>query len=222
MTVHTPLEAFATPKTLTELGIIGKHLLVKLSYGDTLLDKTGSSAWLGKLPITKKLTPFKAKQHSMDIDLSCVALDNVGEVLSVIWYGNLRNANQSIRHTGDTLRGSVDFEESLQPQESIWVRLQELPENVAHLVFVVSSEHDLSLAHKGMVVLADDEKHHAQKIDFQHLNASTKTIIAWHVQRKAEDFVVQIKAEHAHLNPKAHTADELIRLAKAVVLGSTA
>lgn len=213
------LESFTPPKSLRELGIIGNHLLIKLAYADTQLDKTGSAVWLGKLPIFKKLPPFKAKQQSMDVDLSCVALDNVGELLSVIWYGNLRNANHSIRHTGDTLRGAVNFEESLSPQEAIWVRLHELPDDVAHLVFFVSSEHGLSLAHKGMVILSDDERHHAQKLDFQHLNTNTKAIITWHIQRHVDDFMVHTHTQHIELNANPTTfADELTQLAKKLAL----
>lgn len=216
------LETFATPKTLIELGITGNHLLVKLAYTDTQLAKTGKTALLGKLPIFKKLPPFKAKQQSMDIDLSCVVLDNTGGILSVIWYGNLRNTDHSIRHTGDTLRGAVGFEESLSPQEAIWVRLHELPDEVCHLVFFVNSEHDLALAQKGMAMIADDEKHHAQKIDFQHLSTGTKAILAWHIQRQDGDFLVHTHAKNITLNPTASTfTSELERLAKTLVLGTS-
>lgn len=216
------LETFTTPKTLRELGVIGNHLLVKLSYADTQLTKTGKTAFLGKLPIFKKLPPFKAKQHSMDIDLSCVVLDNMGQTLNTIWYGNLRNANHSIRHTGDTLRGAVDFEESLSPQEAIWVRLHELPDEVCHLVFFINSEHDLSLAQKGTVLLTDDEKHHAQKIDLHHLNTDTKAIIAWHIQRQGDDFMVHTHAKPTSLNPISNAfTSELERLAKTLVLGTS-
>lgn len=213
------LESFTPPKSLRELGIIGNHLLIKLAYADTQLDKTGSVVWLGKLPIFKKLPPFKAKQQSMDIDLSCVVLDNMGQVLSVIWYGNLRNDSHSIRHTGDTLRGAMGFEESLSPQEAIWVRLHELPDEVCHLVFFVNSEHDLALAQKGMAMIADDEKHHAQKIDFHHLNTGTKAIIAWHIQRQGDDFMVHTHAKHITLSSH-DIASELEKLAKGLILGT--
>lgn len=217
--MNTPLEKFATPTTLRQLDITGDYLLIKLSYGDTQLRKTGINTLLGKLPITKSLTPFKAKQQSMDIDLSCVALDNAGEILSVIWYGNLRNTDHSIRHTGDTLRGAVDFEESLHPQETIAIRLHELPDEVYHLLFFVNSEHDLPLAHKGMAILTDDEKHHAQKIDFHHLNTDTKAIIAWHIHRQGDDFVVHTPIKSVQLNPNPDAfANSLSQLAKNWVL----
>ncbi|WP_066800145.1 TerD family protein [Moraxella oblonga] len=220
--MSTPLEKFLVPTTLHQLDITGNSLLIKLSYGNTQLNKTGINALLGKMPILKKLTPFKAKQQSMDIDLSCVALDNTGKALSVIWYGNLRNTNHSIRHTGDTLRGAVNFEESLHPQETITVRLHELPDEVHHLVFFVNSEHDLSLAHKGMVILTDDEKHHAQKIDFHHLNADTKAIIAWHIHRQDDDFAVYTPAKSIQLNLNPNTfANLLSQFAKDLVLGTS-
>lgn len=101
--INVPLKKKLPPKTFSELGIIGVNLFVSIAYSDTQFEKTGIQALLGKLPVLKNLTPFKSPMCSMDIDLSCVALDRQGKALDVIWYGNLRNDTQSIRYSSNEL-----------------------------------------------------------------------------------------------------------------------
>ena len=81
----------------------------------------------------------------MDIDLSCFVYDKAFNILETIWYGNLRNANESIRHHGDALVGAKSFDDSLIQQEQIQIKLDKLLKEAHHLVFVLSSYHNQPL-----------------------------------------------------------------------------
>lgn len=179
-------------KTLTQLGILGIGLKACVSYLDSEFEKMGMDALLTKLPILKTLTPFKSQTRSMDIDLSCVVLDKSGYVLDTIWYGNLRNDNESLRHTGDGLSGAKNFAESLINQEEIHVRLHELSNNAHHVLFFISSyhHHDLCHAKKGMGELMDNEGILIHKFLFDGLSKKGRAVIAWHIKRQGDDFLI--------------------------------
>ncbi|MDO4700440.1 MAG: TerD family protein [Moraxella sp.] len=188
----TPSTTQFTPQTLTELHLVGSSLIVAISYQHTVLEKTGTDALLTKLPIIKGLTPFKSKTYAMDIDLSCVVLDQAAQVLDVIWYGNLRNDNQSIRHSGDALCGADNFEQSLVNQEEIHIRLAQLDERAHHLLFFINSHHQDALcqAQKAISKFSDNEEHVAHKVSFCELGENTSAVLAWHVQRQRDDFLL--------------------------------
>ncbi len=82
---------------------------------------------------------LKAAAPSVDCDASIILCGSDGKRLPgrandcLIYFGNLRNANSSIIHQGDNLTGAGDGDD-----EQIMVRLNELPENVDKLVFVVN------------------------------------------------------------------------------------
>lgn len=224
MTDNTiPLKQYFIPKTLTQLGLIGVNLLACVSYADTKLEKTGMQALLGKLPILKTLTPFKSPLCDLDIDLSCAVLDKHGKVLEVLWFGNLRNHNQSIRHSGDALRGSHSFEESLVYQEEISIKLSELDESVQHLVFFVSSYQgcDLNLAQKGVIKLMDNEGNTAHKLCVDELDKDTNAIIAWHIQKQGDDFLLTVPIKKVAIgnSTNAQFVADLSRLASKYITG---
>ena len=221
--INVPLKKKLPPKTFSELGIIGVNLFVSIAYSDTQFEKTGIQALLGKLPVLKNLTPFKSPMCSMDIDLSCVALDRQGKALDVIWYGNLRNDTQSIRHSGDGLCGASNFEESLTCQEEIAIRLTQLDDDIHHLVFFVSSYHNnaLAFAQKGLVKMADNEGNIAHKFYLDSLDKTTSAIIAWHIQRQGDDFVLAMPLKKIMLNSASNDTlvSDLTRLASQYLTG---
>lgn len=186
------LKQHFTPQTLTQLNMVGVNLIVGISYQHISFDKTGKDALLTKLPILKGLTPFKTTTYAMDIDLSCVVLDKMSQVLDIIWYGNLRNHNQSIRHGGDALSGADNFEQSLINQEEIHIRLNQLDDKACHLVFFINSHHQNALcqAPKGISELGDNEEHLAYKVPFCSLDKDASAVLAWHIQRQEMDFLV--------------------------------
>lgn len=186
------LKKLFKPQTLTQLGVIGTSLVVSIEYEETTFAKTGGQALLHKLPIAKNLTPFKSSTQSMDVDLSCVTLDRAGNVLETIWYGKLRNENQSIRHAGDALCGAVATKHSPLIQEDIRIRLQELDDTIHHLIFFISSYHKHALNHakKGMTKITDNEGNVAHKFHFDSIDKGVTCLIAWHIKRHENDFLI--------------------------------
>lgn len=187
------LSAYLAPKTLTECGITGTHMTASVWYASTTFKKGGIHRLLKKLPIIKNLTPIKDDVLKMDLDLSCVVLDHQKQVLSVIWYGNLQNDDNSIWHEGDALGGAVDFEDALHPQEQIHVALGKLSKSVHELLFYLTShhKHDLSLAQKGTLKLADNEQTTLYKHTLQDLPKGTHGVLLWHFIKQGEDFLVK-------------------------------
>ena len=123
------LKEYFDPINLGEAQL-GNTLTVGVNYHFTSLEKQGLAALAAKLPM------ISDAPVAMDVDLSCFVLDKKMSAIDVIWYGNLRNANESIRHQGDALIGAKSFEDSLIPQEQILIKLDKLPERAHHLVFV--------------------------------------------------------------------------------------
>lgn len=77
---------------------------------------------------------FGGGEDSIDLDASCIAFDDKGDVQFVVYFGDLRSKDGSIVHSGDNLTGEGDGDD-----EVIHVNLSKIPANVKTLVFTVSS-----------------------------------------------------------------------------------
>lgn len=180
------LTSFFEPQTLSQLNITGHHLIASVSYHRTKLPKTGI--------IAKLCSVFKkpADKVDMDIDLACVVFDKNREPIDTIWYGKLRNHNQSIRHAGDALIGADSFEKTLINQEQITVRLTELSDQIAHMVFVIQSHHKqpLNLADHGVFELKDNDGNLVHKYNAAALERGTQAVMAWYLKRDGDDWRV--------------------------------
>lgn len=183
---------FLEPMSLTALGINGKSLIASIEYQDTRFVKTGVQALLHKLPIIKTLQPFRSPDVAMDIDLSCVILDRLGKAQDIIWYGNLRDDRHAIRHCGDVLHGAKTAQDIAAQQEEIRLKLTSLDENITHFIFIISShhKHPLHKAIKAIGKLSDNENTIAHKFSFDVLDKQATAIIAWHIKRQNDDFVL--------------------------------
>ena len=104
--------------------------LVKQSGGSLSQVRMG----LGWDAIKKKGLFGGTKEVSVDLDASAILFAADKRVLDVVYYGNLRSADNSLIHTGDNLTGAGDGDD-----ESIMVDLPRVSPQVAHIVFVVSS-----------------------------------------------------------------------------------
>ena len=98
---------------------------------------TTVSLGLGWDPVKKSggfFSKLLGKENSIDLDASCILLDNTFQPVDLIWFQQLESRDGSIRHSGDNLTGEGDGDD-----ESIHVDLQRLPGTVSHLVFTVNS-----------------------------------------------------------------------------------
>ncbi len=70
----------------------------------------------------------------IDLDASCIVLDQSKNVLDVIWFRQLESKDGHIKHSGDNRTGDGDGDD-----ETIFVDLASLRANVQYLVFTVNS-----------------------------------------------------------------------------------
>ena len=90
---------------------------------------------LGWDAITKKgLFGRKKAGKDIDLDASCVVLDEARNEIGAVWFKKLRSDDGSIVHTGDNLTGEGEGDD-----ESIIVELDKLSPQVQTLVFTVTS-----------------------------------------------------------------------------------
>ncbi|WP_406832470.1 TerD family protein [Pedococcus sp. KACC 23699] len=74
-----------------------------------------------------------AGSGGIDLDASVILIGG-GRVHEIVYFGNLKSKDGSIKHTGDNLTGAGDGDD-----ESILVDLSKVPGQVEHLVFTINS-----------------------------------------------------------------------------------
>jgi len=71
---------------------------------------------------------------SIDLDASCMLLNDELEVIDTVWYAKLTSDCGAVVHKGDNRTGEGNGDD-----EQIKVSLQRLPQNVKHIAVVVNS-----------------------------------------------------------------------------------
>ena len=71
---------------------------------------------------------------NIDLDASVVAFDGSGNALATVWFVNKGEWNGALRHMGDNVTGQGEGDD-----EQIYVDLDRLPNEVASLVFTITS-----------------------------------------------------------------------------------
>lgn len=193
--INKPLKAFFEPKTLSELDLNGHILIPAIRYESTSVTKGGFQAYLSYLP------KINCKPSPLDLDLACILLDQNNRELSRVHYGKIRTDDGSVRHGGDALIGAKTLEEKLINQEQINLHLDKLNKNVHHILIILSSyqHHCLTRATKGFGVLRDSNGVLAHEFALASLDKDTHAIIAWHLKKENDDWLV-----HAPLHPIQH------------------
>ena len=88
--------------------------------------------------IEKKSFFGGAKKEAVDLDGSCILFDSNKNATEVIYFGNLKSKNGSVKHSGDDLTGDVDGDDGLD-NEVITVDFSQLDANVEHVAMVLNS-----------------------------------------------------------------------------------
>jgi tellurium resistance protein TerZ len=78
------------------------------------------------------------KMEAVDLDASCATFTASNQPLEIIYFGNLKSKNGSIRHSGDDLTGDMGGDDGLD-NEVITVDLAALPAEVEKIAFVLNS-----------------------------------------------------------------------------------
>lgn len=156
----------------TATGIAVEHMDVVLKQWNFTVQWQSTS-----MPKSGLYNKFKKRTQLMDLDLTCLLCNRYGEVIETVWFKNVRDKAESVRHQGDELVGKKSLDTNDEPttdtannqpstandvninQESIVILLNRLPPQVFHVVMVVSSYHGypLAKAKQAFCQLSDDE-----------------------------------------------------------------
>lgn len=82
----------------------------------------------------KKSWFFGSSEQQIDLDSSCVMLNERGDIIDAVWFRQLKSKDGSVVHTGDNRTG-----DGAGDDEQIIADLTKIPANVYALVFTVNS-----------------------------------------------------------------------------------
>lgn len=125
---------------------------------------------------------LKKHQTTLDLDLSCLLYNNLGEIIERVWFKNVRDKSEAIRYQGDELIGDRTLknnEEKIEPKyENIAISLPNIPLHITQIVFVLSSYtgHDLNLVTQGNCSIIDDEGNDILNLNLTKINDNTPAI----------------------------------------------
>lgn len=77
---------------------------------------------------------FFSSSSSVDLDGSAILLDDNKQVVSSVYFGNLKTSDRSVVHSGDNRTGDGDGDD-----EVIIVDIPKIPSNVTSIVFTINS-----------------------------------------------------------------------------------
>lgn len=128
------------------------------------------------------LNKLIGKKQLIDLDLACLMVDSQGQILERVWFKNVRDKAESIRHRGDSLDGTdrgdnLSFDNRLD-QERIDVYLDKIPPHVQFIGFVLSSFHGQAFADisEGYCHISDDEGNDIMQLNLPKLPKNCKSI----------------------------------------------
>ena len=82
----------------------------------------------------KKSWFFGSSEQQIDLDSSCILLNERGDIVDAVWFRQLKSKDGSVVHTGDNRTG-----DGAGDDEQIIADLIKIPANVYALVFTVNS-----------------------------------------------------------------------------------
>nr|WP_313077952.1 TerD family protein [Moraxella sp.] len=218
-------------KTATGIAIEHMDVVLKQWYFTVQWQQT-------QMPKSGLYNKFKKRTQAIDIDLSCLLCNRYGEVIETVWFKNVRDKAQSVRHQGDELLGKKPFSaiddrkedadnnqstkvnDANLNQESMVLFLSKLPPQVFHVVMIVSSYHGyaLSKAKEASCQLSDDEGNVISELAFTKLPTDTKALWFASLTRFADSW--RYNTEHQPLDNnkmaliEKEVSEKLVRTAR--------
>lgn len=218
-------------KTASGIAVEHMDVVLKQWYFTVQWQKT-------QMPKSGLYNKFKKRTQAMDIDLSCLLCNRYGEVIETVWFKNVRDKAQSVRHQGDELLGKKPFSaiddrkedadnnqstkvnDANLNQESMVLFLSKLPPQVFHVVMIVSSYHGyaLSKAKEASCQLSDDEGNVISELAFTKLPTDTKALWFASLTRFADSW--RYNTEHQPLDNnkmaliEKEVSEKLVRTAR--------
>ena len=190
-------------ESLKGLGIDAGTLFFALNYDFTKIEAKGL------------LKRFKKNKEAIDIDLACVLYDTHCTIHDVVWFKQLRDRAESVKHQGDSLNGKDRGEQAMYlaplDQEQIRLSLEKIPLNITHISLIANSYHDhpFSRVKKGEIHLSDDEGNRCFEVNLKQLPRDCTTLWVAHLRREIEDW-------HLTLHNLPLAAEDIIEAAQEV------
>ena len=218
-------------KTASGIAVEHMDVVLKQWYFTVQWQKT-------QMPKSGLYNKFKKRTQAIDLDLSCLLCNRYGEVIETVWFKNVRDKAQSVRHQGDELLGkkplsaiddrkedpdnnqSTKVNDANLNQESMVLFLSKLPPQVFHVVMIVSSYHGyaLSKAKEASCQLSDDEGNVISELAFTKLPSNTKALWFASLTRFADSW--RYNTEHQPLDNnkmaliEKEVSEKLVRTAR--------
>ncbi|WP_296236803.1 TerD family protein [Psychrobacter sp. UBA5136] len=177
-TVPSPLLS----DSLRGLGLDTGTLFFALNYEFTRIEHKG---------ILKRL---KKNESAIDIDLACVLYDDNCTISDIVWFKQLRDKAESVKHQGDSLNGKDRGEQAMYlaplDQEQIRIYLDEIPAHIRHIALIANSYHGQPFIRvkKGEIHLSDDEGNRVFEVNLKQLPPDCVTLWAAHLRREVDDW----------------------------------
>ncbi|KQR92701.1 Tellurium resistance protein TerD [Chryseobacterium sp. Leaf180] len=113
----------------------GQRINLTKSNGTTLTQACVGINWGA---IEKKSFFGGSKKEAVDLDASCILYDANKTATEVVYFGNLKSKNGSVKHSGDDLTGDTEGDDGLD-NEVITIDFSGLDANVDHVALVLNS-----------------------------------------------------------------------------------
>jgi tellurium resistance protein TerZ len=173
------------PDSLTALGISTDTLFFALNYQFTTIEPKG---------LLKRFKKNKGAKGAIDIDIAAVLYNDNCTISDIVWFKQLRDKTESVRHQGDSLNAKDRGEQALYQapldQEQIRLYLDHIPAHISHIALLANSYHGQPLARviAGEVHLSDDEGNRAFEVNLKQLPRDCHTLWVASLRREVDDW----------------------------------
>ncbi len=185
MSASTP--TLPLSESLSALGFATDRLFFAMNYQFTPPKATG---------LKKRL---KQNDKAIDVDIACVLYDDDCVIDDIVWFKQLRDKAESVRHQGDSLNGKDRGEQALYnaplDQEQIRLHLDHIPAHIRHVAMIVHSYNQQPLAgvEAGEVHLSDDEYNRAFTVDLKQLPRDCYGLWIANLRRGVDDWYLTVQ-----------------------------
>ncbi len=168
---------------LSALGLTADTLFFALNFDFTSPEPKSKS----------KLKRFKQNQGALDIDIACVLYDDNCTISEMVWFKQLRDKAESIRHQGDSLNGKDRGEQALynapMDQEQIRLYLDKVPSHINQIGLLASSYYGQPLGKVSAGIhLSDDEGNRAFEVNLKQLPRDCNAVWIAILRREVDDW----------------------------------
>lgn len=168
--------------SLSALGLTANTLFFALNYDYTLPEAKG---------LKKRL---KQNQGAIDLDIACVLYEDNCTISDMVWFKQLRDKAQSVRHQGDSLTGADRGEQALYnaplDQEQVRLYLNKIPAHINNISLLAHSYYGQPFGKikAGEIHLSDDEGNRAFEVNLKQLPRDCHALWVASLRREVDDW----------------------------------